>query len=299
MKLVIYSLTLLTLFLAACGNQAENKATKSFKYSDYSYRLVEKGDGVAPIPGQYTKYSIRVSGNNGRVILEKNTEDEYGYYKVLIDTVSLGKNPVNELLNTLSKGDSAVFEYALDSIEKANPAIAGMDTIIYEVAILDVISEEDMQAIREQKQQEQEAKIEASSEKGEQVAKRLEEVLAAYKNNELADRLKTTESGLEYVVEVEGEGDIPKEGDFVFVHYYGILESNGEMFDNSYQRGDYFSFPLGQGRVIEGWDEALSIIPQGTEAIFFIPYQLAYGAAGRAPRIPEKAKLVFYIEYVK
>jgi FKBP-type peptidyl-prolyl cis-trans isomerase len=69
------------------------------------------------------------------------------------------------------------------------------------------------------------------------------------------------------------------------------------MFDNSYQRGTPFRFPVGQGQVIQGWDEALQLMPKGSEAIFFIPFELAYGAAGRPPQIPEKAMLVFYIEY--
>ena len=113
----------------------------------------------------------------------------------------------------------------------------------------------------------------------------------------LSDKLISTDSGLQYVIEKEGTGAKPNTGDAVSVHYYGILESNGDMFDNSYQRGDFFSFEVGKGRVIKGWDEALLLMNKGTEAVFFIPFELAYGAAGRPPRIPEQAMLVFYIEY--
>jgi len=84
-----------------------------------------------------------------------------------------------------------------------------------------------------------------------------------------------------------------KAGDAISVHYRGTLESNGVQFDASYDRNQPFSFKLGAGRVIKGWDQGLLDMCIGEERKLIIPYQLAYGEAGMPPVIPPSATLVF------
>lgn len=88
---------------------------------------------------------------------------------------------------------------------------------------------------------------------------------------------------------------MPKVGQQVDVHYYGVLKDDGSMFDNSFQRGENFQFRLGVGRVIAGWDKGVALLPAGSKATLFIPSDMAYGATGR-PGIPANSDLVFYIE---
>ena len=97
----------------------------------------------------------------------------------------------------------------------------------------------------------------------------------------------------------EGTGAQAEAGKTVSVNYYGALISNGERFDDSFSRGEEFSFPLGAGQVIKGWDEGIALMKEGSKATFFIPYQLAYGEAGSPPVIPTKADLMFYVEMNK
>ena len=106
----------------------------------------------------------------------------------------------------------------------------------------------------------------------------------------------TTESGLKYVVEAEGEGDTPKSGDMVKVHYTGKL-LDGTTFDSSVERGTPIDFPVGQGRVIKGWDEALLTMKKGEKRVLIIPASLGYGPSGRGP-IPPNATMVFDVELI-
>lgn len=93
---------------------------------------------------------------------------------------------------------------------------------------------------------------------------------------------------------VVGDGDAVALGDTVTVHYIGTLQ-NGEQFDNSYVRGTPFTFTLGEGRVIQGWEQGLVGMKVGGQRILIIPSALAYGASSAGP-IPAHATLVFAIE---
>ncbi len=106
-----------------------------------------------------------------------------------------------------------------------------------------------------------------------------------------------TSSGLMYVVEKEGTGPKPKKGQTIAAHYTGTL-LNGKKFDSSRDRGNPIVFPVGMGRVIAGWDEALMDINKGEKRILIIPHTLAYGERGRPPVIPPKATLVFEVELI-
>ena len=104
---------------------------------------------------------------------------------------------------------------------------------------------------------------------------------------------------MKYVIHEEGTGAKAEAGKTVSVNYFGALISDGTRFDDSFSRGDEFSFPLGAGQVIPGWDEGIALLKEGSKASFFIPYTLAYGEAGSPPVIPAKADLMFYVELNK
>ncbi len=112
---------------------------------------------------------------------------------------------------------------------------------------------------------------------------------------ERAAEVVTTESGLQYWDASPGEGPSPQEGDKVEMEYTGFLE-DGTVFDSSYKRPKAFSFPLGKGRVIKGWDEGVASMKKGTKRQLIIPGPLAYGERGRPGRIPPNATLIFDVE---
>jgi FKBP-type peptidyl-prolyl cis-trans isomerase len=105
----------------------------------------------------------------------------------------------------------------------------------------------------------------------------------------------TTKSGLKYEELNEGTGPAAKAGDTVEVHYTGWL-TDGKKFDSSLDRGRPFSFNLGAGRVIKGWDEGVAGMKVGGKRTLVIPPDLGYGARGAGGVIPPNARLTFEVE---
>ena len=111
-------------------------------------------------------------------------------------------------------------------------------------------------------------------------------------------KIKTTGSGLQYIIRKPGKGRKPKPGDIITAHYAGYLV-DGKKFDSSYDRGQPFDVPIGVGRVIPGWDEAFLDMKTGEKRVLIIPFGLAYGPRGRPPVIPPRAKLIFDVQLLK
>ncbi len=106
----------------------------------------------------------------------------------------------------------------------------------------------------------------------------------------------TTPSGLT-IITVEKGDYVTKNGDHVWVHYAGRLES-GKEFDNSFKRGEPIDLVLGAGRVIKGWEEGLLGMKLGEKRQLIIPANLGYGERGAGNDIPPNATLIFDVELV-
>jgi peptidylprolyl isomerase len=105
----------------------------------------------------------------------------------------------------------------------------------------------------------------------------------------------TTASGLKYQDLLEGKGPSPKPGSHVMVHYTGWL-TNGTKFDSSLDRNQPFTFTLGRGEVIKGWDEGVATMRVGGKRKLTIPPGLGYGSRGAGGVIPPNATLIFEVE---
>ena len=108
----------------------------------------------------------------------------------------------------------------------------------------------------------------------------------------------TTASGLQTIDGTVGTGASPKSGQTCVMHYTGWLYENGvkgKKFDSSLDRGQPFEFPIGQGRVIKGWDEGVASMKVGGKRTLIIPPDLGYGARGAGGVIPPNATLMFEI----
>ena len=133
------------------------------------------------------------------------------------------------------------------------------------------------------------------SKKAEEKAKAEQAAMDKVLNEKYAGA-KTTASGLRYIMEKEGDGPQAEAGKQVSVHYTGAL-LNGKVFDSSIGKSP-ITFPLGQGRVIPGWEEGIALIKKGGKAKLIIPPALGYGAAGAGGAIPPNSWLVFDVELV-
>lgn len=114
-------------------------------------------------------------------------------------------------------------------------------------------------------------------------------------SKEAAGQVVTTESGLQYIDLVVGTGRQAELGDTATVHYTGWL-ADGRKFDSSVDRKEPFSFRVGAGQVIKGWDEGVGTMKVGGKRKLTIPPQLGYGARGAGNVIPPNATLTFDVE---
>ena len=114
--------------------------------------------------------------------------------------------------------------------------------------------------------------------------------------NAKKDGIFITESGLQYEIITEGNGDKPSAESTVSTHYHGML-IDGTVFDSSVERGEPTQFPV--NRVIPGWTEALQLMPAGSKWRLYIPQNLAYGAQGSGGKIPPYSALVFDVELLE
>lgn len=159
-----------------------------------------------------------------------------------------------------------------------------------ELAMTQEEMQQAMQGFREQMMAKMEAeRAEAGAKAGAEGAKFLAE-------NAEKPGVKTTESGLQYVVVEEGDGATPEASDVVRTHYRGTL-IDGTEFDSSYARGEPAEFPV--NGVIAGWTEALQLMQVGDKWKLFIPSDLAYGERGAGQDIPPNATLIFDIELLE
>ena len=105
------------------------------------------------------------------------------------------------------------------------------------------------------------------------------------------------DSGLRMIEHEKGSGGPPEPGDNISAHYKGYLE-DGTVFDSSYDRNQPFQFPVGQGRVIKGWDEAFLDMNVGSKRTLIIPPELGYGERNMG-KIPSNSILIFDVELLE
>lgn len=193
---------------------------------------------------------------------------------------------------------TSVGRYVADNLEQQEEAEIMLERDIVVAAFID--------AIRDESQMDDEAAEENLAVLRERVLEQRQEVVGGraqregeeyQAENAERDDVQTTESGLQYEVIREGEGESPGEDDFVEVHYEGRLV-NGEIFDSSYERGEPASFPL--NRVIPGWTEGLQLMTEGAHYRFVIPADQAYGEreVGNGT-IPPNSTLIFEVELLE
>ena len=196
---------------------------------------------------------------------------------------AIGINMAKSLVRQEVEVDLKAIQLAMDHV------LNNKDILITDQEVASLIGEI-QQEIRERQLAQRKQMESEREEKGEENKVKGAAFLA---ENKTKEGVKTTASGLQYKVITEGNGPSPKAEDMVTVHYRGSL-INGTEFDSSYSRNAPAKFAA--NRVIKGWTEALQMMKIGSKYELYIPSDLAYGSAGRAPTIGPNEVLIFEVE---
>ena len=287
--------TLLAVFaLSACNKKSEGKTKGGNSYVLYKN---SKGDAKKVEPETFAKVQIYQYFNDS--LMGSTRKFGKAEYMRLPNPAEVpGRWPgYLEGLQLISVGDSIVVFENMDSIPLP-PNMAWVKSLSYHIVLEDVLTKEDRQKITDEEKAKMEAKRAELMKELPGIEANIKENLALFNGNKLGDKLKTTASGLQYIVMSEGDGTQVKAGEKTKVHYYGAL-TDGKRFDDSFSRGEPFELEVGAQQVIPGWDEGLQLFKRGTKALLFIPYKLGYGEQGNPPVIPAKSTLVFYTDIQK
>jgi len=277
--------------MASCAQEGGEETT----ILGYKYDHIIQNDGKKIGPGEYVFYDYYMKNDKGELLEASNEKGGVSEFRIPTADAYKKKAALIELMKVMTVGDSARMFYPIDSLPSTGSRFGDTKTLIYEVVIRDVKSVEQYAELQKERQAEAKVQADANQGKVDKVASIVTETLSKYKAGQLGDALKSG-NGLQYVIHEEGTGENIKRKDNVQAHYYGVLESDGSMFDNSFVRGTPFTFVDGKGMVISGWDEGFKLLKKGSAATLFIPYAMAYGDQGRPPSIPAQSNLVFYVE---
>lgn len=289
--------SLITVILMA-GCASEGRRLKS--ESGYEYEIVRKGSDEPIALNSYVFFYMSLMADDS-VWQTTATAGKPSVLKLMEDNTNYGQlKPLVDLFTILHEGDSMLFYFPLDSFG-TKPAVFDSITgpLVYHIGIANVMTEAEFEAHSDSIQMAQEADRQVMRDRLPQIEAQANATYAAFKRGDLDSQIKTTDSGLRYIIHEQGDGPLPTRGDQVSVHYYGMFESDAKMFDSSWKAGQPYQFPIGRGQVIQGWEEGLLLLNKGTKATLIVPPSLAYGAAGQPPTIPENATLIFYIELDK
>ncbi|HEV7351414.1 FKBP-type peptidyl-prolyl cis-trans isomerase [Telluribacter sp.] len=273
--------------LAASCNQYRTQVTDN----GLKYQLHEHDDDARQAKlGDIMTFHLVLKNSTDSVL--RDTYKENAPVKLVLQQAPF-KGSFEEGLAMLAKGDSATFYVNADSLfakmmQPMPPMIKKGTDLGFTVKVLEVQTSEEFQ---------KEQAVQGAKQKGVD-EKVIEEYVA--KNN-MQGKVQKTESGLRYIVQEEGTGATPSQGDVVKVHYTGKL-LDGTVFDSSRENpqtnGQPIDFQVGVGMVIPGWEEGIMMMKKGGKRTLIIPSGLAYGQEGSPGAIPPSSVLLFDVELV-
>ena len=297
----ILQLAIIMIIAIGCSNNGSSQETSTEPMetdSGISYQFVHHGTGDVPPDGGFWLMNIAYYKESGEVIF--SSED--GAMPMNYMASNLVKNAsIEECFGLIGNGDSAVFYLSADSLYKkssgrpAPPDLVGTK-IKLAIGIENVFSAEEFAAYTEEQ-------------KNVQLEKEKSTIDTYLAENGIT--AEVTEEGLYYEITQAGNGVKPLPGQNVKVNYTGYL-LDGTVFDTSIEETakeagihspgrpyNPIEFPLGQGRVIQGWDIGIGLIEEGGKAKLVIPSALAYGSRNAGELIKANSTLVFIVELVE
>lgn len=292
--------TVIAFFLISCvhaqsgsENHGKFKKTKS-GLQHRIYRASKSGKKPVLTDIVFLNLNYYLTGVHDSLIMDSRSTPQKKISLQLTEPVY--KGDIMEAIGMLESGDSATFLISADSfflktakMPTLPPGIKPGKSLIFHIGLTEFKTLAEMQAM--QAKEDSLAQIESFMKRDQEFS-----TLESYLSSKGITQTPTS-TGLIIVPVTEGTGEKPVKGQKVNVHYTGYL-LNGEKFDSSVDRGEPFSFTLGAGEVIPGWDEGVAEIKPGGSVQLIIPSAIGYGARGTGP-IPPFSTLVFDVQLLK
>lgn len=274
---------LLTDYVKSLGDKVEEKPSGLYIIEE------KQGRGRLPKEGDVLRLHFSVSTIDGMELFSTfNREPMDVTFGEQFDTQGF-----DEGVGYLKKGGKIKMivpsDLAFDSVGRGQ-MVPPYSTLIYEAELLEMLSKEAVE--REKEAQRKSAEAKAMKSKAEEASK-----IQAYINRENVS-IAPTASGLYFIEKEAGSGAQAEEGKEVKVHYT-LYNIEGDKLQSSLDGGQPFSFTLGKGQVIKGWDEGIAMMKAGGKATLLVPSSLAYGATDRGQDIPAYSPLVFEVELLE
>ncbi len=287
-KYLFLSFTCLLLF--ACSSGGGDSLVPGYDTTVY-----DRPGGAEIALGNYVEFDLDILSDGGEVLQSLRTQPQKPIMYLPLEEENKPLNPLQTLLSNAQDGDSLALFIPKDSMPDPAPIMGENAFLEYRIKVRQVFDKAEYEAIREKEQaaaalvaQELQAK-----EAGEKEA--AQKLLKDYLAGKNIGETKSLDNGLTYAIVNPGTGAKAAPGQTVEVSYIGML-SDGTVFDNSFRAGRNFSFGIGRGQVIQGWDTGIAELPVGTKALLDIPPAIGYGERGSPPAIPANADLYFLVE---
>ncbi|MBB4078204.1 FKBP-type peptidyl-prolyl cis-trans isomerase FkpA [Lewinella aquimaris] len=287
------------IFFAACTDSDKEGMQTTELGNRYSY-VTSNDDGQLAEPGEFVYIHAILKSEGDSVIVDTREQDgEQPAIQVVADSLAdetLG--PVQDVVRKLRVGERAIIRTNISTYPpNAKPPGMENDTVLlYDIEVTEIVGQDEFNTRQQALAAEAQEKAAVIQGREEEMLAFTQQVFEDYKAGKLDGELQSTETGLRYIIHEEGSGAEAEAGRGVVVQYIGRLTSNGEVFDQSFERGQGIPFPLGQGRVIPGWDEGIDLLQEGDHATLIIPSDLGYGPQGSSGTIPPDSELMFYVE---
>lgn len=259
------------------------KSAASFKTT--SYKIIKTNSQERAVkPGELLMINLFGTGKlvDNRDTILFNSYAVCNPFFIPVNEVTLGKVFLN-----LRKNDSLEMDVFADSLftnsfKQSLPSFLKQKSYIhFLVKVENVFNQKELEELKQAEQIKRASKDSAE----------INALLAKYKD------IKTTASGLKYIITKSTTGESPQKGDEVQMNYTGMF-LDGKKFDENLNIESPFTFKLGLGQVIAGWDEGIMLLHEGEEAKLIIPSNLGYGEQGTGP-IPPNTTLVFDVKLLK
>lgn len=253
----------------------------------HGYRFVNHTNKRGKQPQIGESVSARVDVWAGKTLLSSSRKSGSGLYIYdLPDTSTVNHvPPVVEAALLMGLGDSvSIYQKIDDYMKQFIPEESRNEKeIAFQIVLVGIQSVEEKQRAAQ-----------VAREQTQLMRKKVENTVQDYTMGRLDSRITKTPSGLKILVESPGQGPKVVKEEAVQVHYFGFL-TDGTSFDNSFERHEPITFPVGVGQMIPGFDEGVLQFRHGSKAYLFIPPALGYGD-NTPDTIPANAELIFYIE---